>query len=147
MKVMHTANVIHINVVVDVMKALSEGTLEHNVYLMDDSPWGSEGQGTAALRTACRPGDTLHWTVCPIDLQAGTYIEAITFGVDEMQQEQEQTAPALKTWEGILPFLQPGDYPYRLYLRIGSGKNSLMAIDTVSLRVEENQPFLKTEEQ
>lgn len=131
---------ININIAVDVMKALSEGTLEGSVFLMDDGTSGSEGAGTPALKTVCRPGDLLRWKLYPIDLQAGADILAITFGREipaNLVCGTEDTSLYLNTWEGIVPYLPEGEYPYCLTLRIGKGKNSVMTLDTPALLVRQ----------
>jgi len=127
---------ININIAVDVMKALSEKTLEGSVWLMDDSALESMGQGTSALHTVCKPGDLLRWKVCPIDLQESAYIHSVSFGTECPSQGNDGTAPYLNTWEGIVPCLPAGDYRYRLSLRMGKGQNSVMTVDTPELHVE-----------
>lgn len=139
---------ININIAVDVMRALCEGTLDGNARLMDDSTSGSEGQGTSGLKTACRPGDLVRWKVYPIDLQAGAAISSITFGgtpVAESGQGQSGTPLYLNTWEGIVPYLPEGEYPYRLTLQIGKGENSVMTLDTLSLLVRQEAVATGTE--
>lgn len=84
---------ININIVVDVMKALSEGTLESNAYLIDDSEAGSKGQCTESLYTVCKPGDIVRWKVCPIDLQAGAYIDSVSFGDGHSSQSHDGISP------------------------------------------------------
>lgn len=127
---------ININIAVDVIKALSCKTLEGCIYMMDDSAWGSRGQGTSVLKTACKPGDLLRWKVCPIDLQENAYIHSVSFGTECLSQSNDGTVPYLNTWEGIVPCLPAGDYHYRLSLQMGKGHNSVMTIDTPSLHVE-----------
>ena len=48
---------------VDVIGALSSGSLQDNVYLMDDNrPQGAPRDATGTLATSVRAGDTLMWT-------------------------------------------------------------------------------------
>lgn len=69
---------ITIVVAVDSIAALSQGTLADNVHLTDDSPPSCD-KGTAALRTACWPGQWLHWKVLAIDVQSPAVIAGIDF--------------------------------------------------------------------
>lgn len=126
-------NQINVNIAVDVLRALSEKSLCHSIYIMDDSPWGSIGKGTAELCTLCMPGETIHWKAYAIDLQTPVAIKDITFRPDEENCE-EDVNPDLKTWTGIVPDLMPGrKYHYRLKLQMGNGKDSCMYIDGSSL--------------
>jgi len=134
---------ININIAVDVVKALSEKTLEDNMYMMDNSAFGSVHQGTEKLRTECQPGQTIHWIVYAIDLQTPVTIKNITFISSDGEPQAENTEsnnysytdnPDLKTWTGILPYMVCGkEYRYRLELQMGEGKNSIMSIETPSL--------------
>ena len=128
---------VNVNIVVDVMKALSERSLKGNAWLMDDSTSGSVGQGTDSLKTACRPGDLLRWKAYPVDLQAGVSILSVSFGQDECHRNgtAQQLPPHLNTWEGIVPYLEAQEYPYRLALQMGKGRDSVMELDTPSLLV------------
>lgn len=125
---------IHVTVAVDVLKALQDGSLPGNVFLMDDSPWESGEQGTHALATACKPGCRVLWTVIPVDLQTDVAIREISFHDAERTEPGVESSLRTKTWEGVVPSLPPGQhYRYRLSLQMGHGKRSVMSIDTPSL--------------
>jgi hypothetical protein len=131
---------ININIAVDVAKALSDKSLEGNIYLVDNSPFLSENQGTGYLCTLCMSGQTIHWVSYPIDLQTPLVIKRISFlpeeGCCETDLDQCYICddPDFKTWTGIIPVMIPGrKYRYRLVLQMGYGKNSIMSIDTPSL--------------
>lgn len=156
---------ININIAVDVMKALSDQSLHHTMYMMDDSVCGSMGQGTDHLCTMCISGQTIRWVAYPLDVQTPVAIKAITFlpsgegsngeacgmpvaGHADEQRIGEENAgnsaqsyldnpnvqPDLKTWKGVLPYLQPGrQYRYRLELQMGNGKDSCLSVETASL--------------
>lgn len=126
--------IVNINIVVDVMKALSDESLEGNLYLIDDGIYGSEGQGTGRLKTVCRPGDVIRWKACPVDLQAGFSILSISFGKDCAGQQKESPPAYLNTWEGIVPYASGGHH-YRIVLQLGKGKDSVMSIDMPSLLI------------
>lgn len=129
---------ININIAVDVIKALSEQSLYDNIYMMDDSRYGSTRQGTAHLCTACLPGQTIQWTIYPIDLQTPASIKSISFLSEEGWLENAKNVslgnPDLKVWKGIVPSLAYNRrYAYRLEVQMGEGKNSCLYIDTPSL--------------
>jgi|GEM_PF-718394 len=151
---------ININISVDSVEALSKKTLTDNIFVMDNSSFGSQGQGTATLATACAPGQEIHWVATAIDLQTPVCIQNICFlpdalpavtvatGTDDSTTAVEETEdskaeqPAelmsqldLYTWTGYLPYCMVPAKPYRyqLVLQIGNGKNSVLAIDTLSL--------------
>ena len=140
-------NEINIVIAVDVIAALSGRTLlNSNLCMMDDSPLQSTGQGTPNLCTVCYPGQTIKWTVYAIDLQTPVAIKSISFiKSEETGASSEQAAPAneddsdrldLEVWSGIVPCtLVPGvEYRYRLELQMYEGVNSIMSIDTPSLK-------------
>jgi hypothetical protein len=54
-------------VVVDVEAALTGG-LSNHLYMIDNTGYfGSAGEGTNELTTACTEGQTVSWTVTPVD--------------------------------------------------------------------------------
>lgn len=124
---------VHITIVIDVMKALAEGSLSGNTYMIDDSPLGSEGLGTPSLATACTPGDKILWTVIPVDLQTDVAISGISFhGVTD--NVGEGSSLRCKTWEGIVPCIPEGKrFRYKISLSLGRGKCGEMELDTPSL--------------
>ncbi|MBW4597875.1 MAG: hypothetical protein KME46_34460 [Brasilonema angustatum HA4187-MV1] len=132
--------------VVDVIESLSGGTLLNgNLCMMDDSPYGSSNQGTPNLCTLCYPGQTITWTILALDLQTPAAIRSITFirpdgsvvsqpSVDSGNLESDELH--LNVWSGIVPYyMVPGvEYRYRLELQMYEGKNSIMHVDTPSLK-------------
>jgi hypothetical protein len=146
---------INIVILVDVIGALSEETLARNVCMMDDGTGQSTGQGTPELSTACRAGQVIQWTVRAIDLQTPVEIRSITFPGAGRAEEAPAPAPVhgpapaagcaapvhgddlgLNAWSGVVPpHLASGTtYGYRLELQMYEGGNSVMSIDTPSLR-------------
>lgn len=135
---------INIVIAVDTIGALSDGELNGNIFLMDNSPWNSGGQGTANLYTLCPPGQVIQWVIYPIDLQTPASIKNITFiGAASNSNVQHKNycmravkgMPTLNSWTGIVPYyMVPGlPYRYRLDIQMGEGKNSIMYTDTPSL--------------
>lgn len=125
----------NIVVAVDSIGALSDGTLENNLFLMDDGPWTSSGQGTTGLATLCTPGQVIQWVVYPIDLQTAAEIYSIEFNTYDNTTPpannstgNDVVAPDLNSWTGIVPAtMVPGlKYHYRLGIRMGVGPNSIM---------------------
>jgi hypothetical protein len=141
---------INIVTVVDVISALSKGTLRGSLYMADNS-WCSEGKGTAGLGTACYPGQYINWIVHAIDVQTPVLISAIGFlnSDDDPPTRALETAPQFggaphwSYWSGIVPcHLSPGLYGYRLKLQLGRGIRSTMSIETPALHV---LPFIGPE--
>ena len=129
--------------VVDVIEALSGGTLlNSNLCMMDNSPSGSCNQGTPNLCTLCYPGQTIDWTILAVDLQTPVAIRNITFlgpdGSGEVPVDGDLGSDKLhlNVWSGIVPdYMVPGvEYRYRLELQMYEGKNSIMYVDTPSLK-------------
>lgn len=132
--------------VVDVMEALSGGTLLNgNLCMMDNSPFHSENQGTPNLCTKCYPGQTIYWHLLALDLQTPAAIRKITFlgldgtgGGEKPPQDAtglESDVLHLNVWSGIVPcWMIPGiEYKYRLEIQMYEGKNSLLYVETPSL--------------
>lgn len=132
--------------VADVIEALSGGTLLNgNLCMMDNSPYHSLNQGTPDLCTLCSPGQTVYWHMMALDLQTPAAIKRITFlGADGSSAEATPAKVAdtesdtihLNVWEGIVPYwMIPGiEYKYRLELQMYEGINSIMSVDTPSLK-------------
>ena len=136
---------INIITVVDVIGALSDGTLDDNLWMMDNSPWQSIDQGTANLSTLCHPGQLINWVIYAIDLQTPVVIRNITFiGVDGSSGIQHQVDGTgvesdklhLNVWSGVVPYyiVPCVKYRYRLELQMYEGKNSTLYVDTPSLK-------------
>ncbi|MDY7047250.1 MAG: hypothetical protein RPG89_01125 [Microcystis panniformis WG22] len=131
--------------VVDVVESLSGGTLGNgNLCMMDNSPFESLNQGTSNLCTKCVPGQTIYWHMVALDLQTPVAIRNISFFGLDSSGAQPPTNPQyadsdklhVNVWEGIVPdWLVPGvEYKYRLELQMYEGKNSILYVDTPSLK-------------
>jgi hypothetical protein len=134
---------IDIVIIVDVIGALSKRTLQNDLYMVDDS-WNSRGKGAANLSTTCYPGQLLRWVAYAIDVQTPVTISGIAF----LNTENTSSARELLAmpgsgavaqaafWTGIVPSdLPPGLHGYSLKLQMGSGRNSVMSVDTPTLNV------------
>jgi hypothetical protein len=129
---------VNILVVVDVIGALSDGTLHNgNLSMVDDSPYGSAGQGTPDLSTVCHRGQLVQWSVVALDVQTPVEIRSITFpGSSHVDGSAPDTAALdLNTWSGVVPpYLVPGgSYPYRLELQMYEGDGGTFAIESPAL--------------
>jgi hypothetical protein len=135
---------VNIVVVVDVIGALSDGTLRNgNVMMVDDGTLDSTGQGTPDLCTVVQPGQVVQWSALAVDLQTPVEIRNITFLGAEGNGSNGSTPSAsadgekldLETWTGVVPgYLAPGvAQKYRLELRMHEGEHSLLQIDSPAL--------------
>jgi hypothetical protein len=141
---------VNIVVVVDVIGALSDGTLRNgNVMMVDDGALDSTGQGTPDLCTVVQPGQVVQWSALAVDLQTPVEIRNITFLGAEGNGSNGSNggngaAPGtsadgekldLETWTGVVPgYLAPGvAQKYRLELRMHEGEHSLLHIDSPAL--------------
>jgi hypothetical protein len=143
-----TAEVSRISIVsiVDVVGALSEKTLlNDNLCMMDNSPWQSTGQGTPRLCTFCQPGQLINWVVYALDLQTPVEIRNISFiGAGTGSGAQHQSDPSAAesgqlhrcVWSGVVPshLVRGVEYKYRFELQMSEGKNSVMVVDSPSLK-------------
>ncbi|MFD7334658.1 hypothetical protein ACFV98_01470 [Streptomyces violascens] len=148
---------VNIVVVVDVIGALSDGTLRNgNLCMIDDGSLASTGQGTPELVTVVKPGQVVTWSALAVDLQTPVEIKSITFlGPDaDGGHEAEQAPPAaqapvphgqdghaderhnpeLEVWSGVVPYLAPGvAHPYRLEVQMYEGEYSTLHIESPAL--------------
>lgn len=138
---------VNIVIAVNVIGALSDKTLGNgNLIMMDNSVWPSTGQGTVNLCTLVQYGQQVNWRVVAVDLQTPVAIKSIQFFPvgsaifhgDELSgsPDEDHDMAHLNVWSGIIPFwMIPGiEYRYRLMVKMHEGINSLMYIDTPSLR-------------
>ena len=138
-------------VAVDTVAALSDQSLDDNLFLTDDGDFESDGKGTALLVTKCYPGQLIKWNIYPVDLQTPAAIKKITFlppgenpapaktsSVDQALDGdvREFDNPNVNSWSGYAPgAMIPGlAYNYRLEIQIGEGKDSSLHIDTPALQ-------------
>ncbi|KAF0814289.1 hypothetical protein IGB42_01190 [Andreprevotia sp. IGB-42] len=138
---MQTINIVTI---IDVLGALSKGSLQNNIYMVDNS-WNSENQGTSDLVTSCYPGQPINWIIHAMDVQTPVLIDSINFLDKDRQYSVSHgfdakpvlgTAPHWYTWSGIVPcYLPAGEYRYSLKLQMGRGQNSIMYSDAPALNV------------
>ncbi|MFJ2776007.1 MULTISPECIES: hypothetical protein [unclassified Kitasatospora] len=134
---------VNIAVVVDVIGALSAGTLlDGNLTLVDDGSFQSTGQGTPELCTVVAPGQVIQWSALAVDLQTPVDIRSITFlgaghGAEPDPEDftEEGEKLDLDVWTGVVPpYMTPGvPYRYRLELQMYEGPHSVLHIDSPAL--------------
>lgn len=136
---------VNIVVLVDVVGALSDGTLHNgNLSLIDDGQFDSAGQGTTDLCTVVAPGQVVQWSAVAVDVQTPVEIRSISFlgapgpppaGGGGQAGETETKTPDVLVWSGIVPaHLVPGArYGYRLELQMHEGRNSVLGLETAAL--------------
>lgn len=124
---------INIISVVDVIGALSSGSLKNNLFMMDNRRTSglSAGVGTDALTTHATHAQVLNWHVTGIDFQTDVQIKRITFyrnGAAITAKDspcvrlQKYGAPSGHYWAGVINYasvVQPGDYQYLIEFDMG----------------------------
>lgn len=134
---------VNIVATVDTIAALSQGTLIGNLYMTDDS-WFSQNKGSFQLKTACYRGQSLSWTVRAVDVQSPAHIAGIAllpdpegpFASGIVPHPDQYVQPNWLVWRGSLPAGIPlGLYRYRLAINVGSGRDSVMVINSPALDV------------
>jgi hypothetical protein len=90
-------------IVVDVEAALATNDLTDNVYLIDTNKYvGSGAEGQAELRTACRDGQLIVWSVAPVAPSSDVEIAGFTGQMvnDRICVPQPVSTPDSTYWEG-----------------------------------------------
>ncbi|BDD03233.1 hypothetical protein [Aureibacter tunicatorum] len=131
-------SVINIVIFVDVISALSEGSLHGSIFLMDDSEFQSQHEGSSELMTHCATGQLVKWKIYAIDVQTPVEIKSISFGgvpIGNVPQEESAQNGDSKVWSGYVPtwMEENKSYSYQLEVQMGKGECSDMLIDTASL--------------
>lgn len=118
-------NVINVVVCVDVEGALSSGSLQENVYLVDTNKYiGSWQQGTSALHTVCQDGQVVSWWVAPVDPGSAADISGFSGPMIDAKTCVPRLNPLADpaAWAGQVQARgAPGTWPYTLALSL-SGK-------------------------
>lgn len=123
---------INIMTVVDVIGALTTGTLTGNIYMTDNRRGSrTSGQGTATLASDVTYTQVLNWHVMPIDVQTDIQINKITFyrngalitaANTPCARLQKYGAPSGEYWAGVVNYLgliEGGVYQYLIELDMG----------------------------
>lgn len=94
---------IDVLIIVDVEGALASGNLTENVYLVDSNKYfGSGSEGQAELKTACKDGQLIAWSVTPVSPSTQVEITQFTGQMvsDKICVPQPVTTPESTYWEG-----------------------------------------------
>lgn len=132
-------NTITINLAVDVIGALSDKSLENNIFVMDNSDFNSTGQGTNKLISLCCHGQKIIWKATAIDLQTPVSISNIQFINSKRKNDKHSVphkfSPDQLEWAGIVPYhlIHKTEYKYEIELVMGHGINSRLSINSLSL--------------
>lgn len=125
---------INIGVYVDVAAALAEGSLDGNVYLIDNNKaGGSTDLGTGVLKTWVQKGDRLLWNIVAIEPE--TYVAVTEIGIDEAYCRVERKVyegSDVSYWEGVVE-RDPTSVPYTLTLELGTGPKKMVMSERPSL--------------
>ena len=154
---------LNIVITIDVAGVVTGRPVAECAGMFDNDP-RSAGDGTAALRTYCTPGQVLNFIIYPVDggrRPDGSFpdfpqIEAIVFyQVDRDTQSyktlgdlriygapdrmRSPSTPVYRYWAGTVETdIEPGVYPYRLLLSLPGGPGGgrrYFELDTASLEV------------
>lgn len=123
---------INVVTVIDVIGALSAGTLTDNIYMTDNGQGSlTTGQGTGTLSTDVTYTQVLNWHVMPIDFQTAVQINSITFYRDGIlitapntpcARLQKYGAPSGDYWAGVVNYahlINGGFYQYLIEFDVG----------------------------
>ncbi len=115
--------------VVDVIGALANESLNYNIYLFDNNKTGgSQGLGTDCLKTKVSKGDSLLWTIMPMEPESYSAIKAII--IDETVCEpvlQTYEGSDVTYWEGIV-LKDIEEIPYSIAFAFGN-KDTIISTD------------------
>lgn len=154
---------LNIVISIDVAGIVAGRAAAECAWIFDNDP-RSAGDGTAALRTYCTPGQVLNFIIYPVDGSRrpdGTFpdfpqIEAIVFYQADRDTQVYKTmgdlkiygapdrmrspyTPVYRYWAGTVETdVEPGIYPYRLLLSLPGGAGGgrrYFELDTASLEV------------
>lgn len=123
-----SAKKLRIIVMVDVVGALANETLDGAIWLVDSNKsGGSAEEGTGHLRTAVKKGDELIWTAMSLECEAFAAIEAIE--IDPAYCEVKRgvyEGTDVSYWLGKIK-KEPGSsvVPYNLQVRLGSRADTM----------------------
>lgn len=110
----------------DVVAALSSGTLADSLYLFDNNRWaGSTGHGTGRLSTVAEPGDVVVWTTMALECEAFARLQQVKIDIAYAEYVALDAAafsdtPEVYWFARILKPLPAGGVPYSLSYRLGS---------------------------
>lgn len=115
-------NRIDILIVVDVVGALAAGSLQGSVYLVDSNKYlGSWQEGQSTLNTVCQDGQTLTWSVTPVDPADSVTIAGFsgTLVSDHICVPTQDAFLGSSAWNGLVETQGAyASYPYTVSLAL-----------------------------
>jgi hypothetical protein len=137
---------INILTVVDVIGALSAGTLTNNLYMMDNRRGSrTSGLGTGTLSSDVTYTQVLNWHVIPVDFQTDIQIRKIAFyrnGVPVARANtpcarlQKYGAPSGQYWAGVINYqsqIEGGVYQYLIEFDMGNRVMTMENFATINI--------------
>jgi hypothetical protein len=111
-----------IRVVLDVAAALDQEQLGGHLYMIDDQRLkGSQNQATDHLSTAVSSGDTIIWSIAPIECEVHADIQSIKIPPEVCEVERRfYPNTSISYWVGSVKAAAGGQFPYELVLEVGS---------------------------
>jgi len=122
---------ISILVIVDVVGALASGSLQDNVYLIDNNKkGGSLDEGKAVLKTRVHQGDQIIWNVLPLEPEAFTQISDIVIDPEYFEKNfYTYKVSDVTFWAGQIK-KNPDVLPYTLKLKLGTHYHEFVTTDS-----------------
>ncbi len=117
-------NIIHAVIVIDTEGALSAGTLEGYVYMVDTNKYiGSWQEGQSDLHTVCEDGQKISWWAAPVN--AGNSVSITGFSGQMVASKscvpKQDILAGEGVWTGQVETQgSVGSFPYTVTLELGS---------------------------
>lgn len=128
------AETVYAAVIVDVAHALSSDDIGGNVYLFDSTGYNASGKDGQKLTTTVTPGDTIEWSVKPIDPDNTVTISNFTGsaigksgGTHIVDPAKVQKYKKGSAWRGKVYAPSDGADPYTIELILNGTKGSFDA--------------------
>jgi hypothetical protein len=126
---------ISITAVVDCVGCLADRSLRGNLYLYDTNrSGGSTGLGTEELMTRVRRGDSLVWTVLPLECEA--YVDIAGILIDKAVCEPDRRVypgTDVSYWVGTVKRDNLGVVPYRIAFTVGTRTDPMLTLRSPAL--------------
>ncbi|MGN6255609.1 MAG: alpha-pore-forming tripartite toxin MakABE regulator [Solirubrobacterales bacterium] len=127
-------SIIDVLIIVDVEGALASGNLTQNVYLVDTNKHvGSGSEGQAELKTVCKDGQVIRWSVVPVSPSSDVNIVGF---VGQMVNDKVCVPQKRESMEGVF-------WEGRVESRGASGTEQYSAKLTMDGKEMEFDPYLE----
>lgn len=135
-----SAKIINVVILLDVIGALASDSLENNIYLVDNNKNdGSLGEGTGTLKTKVEEGDSIMWTILPIECETYVAISGIEFENNCCQPVEENFEGSdINYWIGkVNKTPKEKSVRYKIKIKVGSNEKELITENTPSIYFDE----------